>query len=155
MTRNKEETAMENDHTNEKPLLSVKHIDITFGSGRKKFKAIDDVSFDIYKGETFSLVGESGSGKTTIGRAIVRINPLSAGAIYYDGQKISGKIPADELAKKAAEYQKTIPSKTPSLKKLLLVENYKRKLQKQPFPQGITRTRPQNPNDLPRSRRFS
>ena len=79
--------------TNEKKaLLSIQNLDVVFGRGKKAFKAVDNVSFDIYKGETLSLVGESGSGKTTIGRAIVRINPCSAGAIYYDGKKISGKL---------------------------------------------------------------
>ena len=75
-----------------KVLLSIQNLDVVFGRGKKAFKAVDNVSFDIYKGETLSLVGESGSGKTTIGRAIVRINPCSAGAIYYDGKKISGKL---------------------------------------------------------------
>ena len=79
--------------TNEKKvLLSIQNLDVVFGRGKKAFKAVDNVSFDIYKGETLSLVGESGSGKTTIGRAIVRINPCAAGAIYYDGKKISGKL---------------------------------------------------------------
>ncbi len=73
-------------------LIEVKDLQITFGSGRKKFVAVDHVNFDIYKGETFSLVGESGSGKTTIGRAILRINPTSAGEIYLSGKKINGKI---------------------------------------------------------------
>ena len=73
-------------------LLSIQNLDVVFGHGKKAFKAVSDVSFDIYKGETLSLVGESGSGKTTIGRAIVRINPCSAGAIYYDGKRISGKL---------------------------------------------------------------
>ena len=73
-------------------LLSVKDLEITFGSKRKKFVAVDHVSFDIYKGETFSLVGESGSGKTTIGRAVVRINPTSNGEILFKGKKINGKI---------------------------------------------------------------
>ena len=83
--------------TNEKKvLLSIQHLDVVFGRGKKAFKAVNDVSFDIYKGETLSLVGESGSGKTTIGRAIVRINPCSAGAIYYDGKKISGKLSRKE-----------------------------------------------------------
>ena len=59
-------------------LIEIKDLQITFGSGKKKFVAVDHVNFDIYKGETFSLVGESGSGKTTIGRAITRINPVSA-----------------------------------------------------------------------------
>lgn len=73
-------------------LVSVQNLDVVFKKGKKEFKAVDNVSFDIYKGETVSLVGESGSGKTTIGRAILRINPCSAGAIYYDGKKISGKL---------------------------------------------------------------
>ncbi len=74
-------------------LLSVKNIDITFGKGDNAVKAVQDASFDIYKGETFSLVGESGSGKTTIGRAVIRVNPLAAGEILYKGVPISGKIP--------------------------------------------------------------
>ena len=73
-------------------LIEIKDLQISFGHGRKKFVAVDHVNFDIYKGETFSLVGESGSGKTTIGRAITRINPTSAGEIYFKGQKINGKI---------------------------------------------------------------
>ncbi len=70
-------------------LLSVRNLSINFG----KFRAVNDVSFDIYKGETFGLVGESGSGKTTIGRSIVRIVSTQSGDIIYDGKKINGKIP--------------------------------------------------------------
>ena len=74
-------------------VLSVRNLDVVFSNSRKNnFKAVDNVSFDIYKGETFSLVGESGSGKTTIGRAIVRINPCTAGIITYKGKRISGKL---------------------------------------------------------------
>ena len=73
-------------------LIELKDLQITFGSGKKKFVAVDHVNFDIYKGETFSLVGESGSGKTTIGRAICRINPTSSGDIFFKGQRINGKI---------------------------------------------------------------
>ena len=83
-------------NTEKKVLLSIQNLDVVFGRGKKAFKAIDNVSFDIYKGETLSLVGESGSGKTTIGRAIVRINPCTNGAIYYDGKKISGKLSRKE-----------------------------------------------------------
>ena len=79
-----------------KVLLSIRNLDVVFKNGKQSFKAVDNVSFDIYKGETLSLVGESGSGKTTIGRAIVRINPCSAGEIWYDGKKISGKISRSE-----------------------------------------------------------
>ncbi|MGN0374250.1 MAG: ATP-binding cassette domain-containing protein [Butyrivibrio sp.] len=74
-------------------LLSLKNVDITFGKGENAVKAVENASFDIYKGETFSLVGESGSGKTTIGRAVIRVNPLAGGEIYYKGVPISGKIP--------------------------------------------------------------
>ena len=74
-------------------LLSLKNVDITFGKGEKAVRAVKNASFDIYKGETFSLVGESGSGKTTIGRAVIRVNPCAAGEILYKGVKISGKLP--------------------------------------------------------------
>lgn len=82
------------DETNGKEILmSLKNVDITFGKGDKAVRAVKNASFDIYKGETFSLVGESGSGKTTIGRAAIRVNPCAAGEILYKGVRISGKIP--------------------------------------------------------------
>ena len=73
-------------------LIEIKDLQITFGSGKKKFVAVDHVNFDIYKGETFGLVGESGSGKTTIGRAVIRVNPVSGGRVRYKGEVISGKV---------------------------------------------------------------
>ncbi len=81
------------DENGREVLLSVKNVDITFGKGDNAVRAVKNASFDIYKGETFSLVGESGSGKTTIGRAVIRVNPCSAGEIDYKGVRISGKIP--------------------------------------------------------------
>ena len=77
---------------NREVLLSVRNMDVCFGKKKKLFKAVNNVSFDIYKGETFGLVGESGSGKTTIGRAIIRINPTTSGDVIFKGEKINGKI---------------------------------------------------------------
>lgn len=77
---------------NREVLLEVKNLEVAFGSGKKRFKAVRGVSFQVYKGETFGIVGESGSGKTTIGRAIMRIHPSCAGDIIYKGQKINGPI---------------------------------------------------------------
>ena len=73
-------------------IISLKDVSVTFGSGKNAFLAVKNVSFDIRRGETFGLVGESGSGKTTIGRAILRIHPLSGGEIRFNDQRISGKI---------------------------------------------------------------
>ena len=64
-------------------LIEVKDLTVQFGSRRNPFTAVNKVSFDIYKGETFGLVGESGSGKTTIGRAIIRIHPTAGGDILF------------------------------------------------------------------------
>ena len=74
-----------------KPLLQVKDLTVTFGERHNKFTAVKNVSFDIFQGETFGLVGESGSGKTTIGRTVIRINPAASGEILY-GERISGRI---------------------------------------------------------------
>ena len=81
------------DENGKEILLSLKNVDITFGKGDSAVRAVKNATFDIHKGETFSLVGESGSGKTTIGRAVIRVNPLANGEILYKGVKISGKIP--------------------------------------------------------------
>ncbi|MDO5716998.1 MAG: ABC transporter ATP-binding protein [Tissierellia bacterium] len=84
----------------EEPLLSVRNLKQYFKSGRGKnkmvVKAIDDVSFDIYKGESFGLVGESGCGKTTTGRTIIRLYKPTDGSIVFKGQEISGKLTKDE-----------------------------------------------------------
>ena len=78
---------------NKDTILKVKDLEVTFDlGGKKKFTAVKDVNFDVYRGETFSLVGESGSGKTTIGRAIIRINPCTDGEIIFEDKKISGKL---------------------------------------------------------------
>jgi peptide/nickel transport system ATP-binding protein len=89
--RNAQAPEPENYEGREK-LIEVENLYVGFGSVRKRFMAVKGVSFDIYRGETFALVGESGSGKTTIGRAILRINPATAGEIRYRGRRISGKI---------------------------------------------------------------
>ena len=73
-------------------LLRVNDMRVSFGRGRRRFEAVRGVSFDIRRGETFGLVGESGSGKTSIGRAIIRVYPLSGGEVVYDNERISGRI---------------------------------------------------------------
>jgi oligopeptide transport system ATP-binding protein len=77
-------------------LLDVRDLRVEFrGRSRRPFVAVKDVSFQIFRGETFGLVGESGSGKTTIGRAIVRINETTSGDIFFKGRKINGVIPRE------------------------------------------------------------
>ena len=78
-------------------LLSVVESSVFFKVGRNVVKATVNGNFDIYEGETFGLVGESGSGKTTISRAILRINSLTKGGIYYKGRLISSKLNRQEM----------------------------------------------------------
>ena len=81
---------------NREVLLKVEHLCQYFGS----VKAVDDVSFDIKKGEVFGLVGESGCGKTTTGRSIIKIYDITSGSIYFKGQRICAgtKSYRDEIA---------------------------------------------------------
>ena len=85
------------DYSSAEKLLEVKNLSVTFKGRGSSFKAVDDVSFDIYKGETLSLVGESGSGKTTIGRSIMRIYNNVEGQILFHGQKINGKLSKKQI----------------------------------------------------------
>ncbi len=73
-------------------LLSVRHLCQYFQLKRKDFKAVDDVSFDVYKGEVFGLVGESGCGKTTTGRSIIKIYDITSGDIIFKGVRIGAGI---------------------------------------------------------------
>jgi peptide/nickel transport system ATP-binding protein len=81
--------------TPNRPLLEVKNLKKHFpirggllGRTTAKVYAVDGVSFDIAKGETLSLVGESGCGKSTVGKALLRLYPVTAGEVYLDGQRI-------------------------------------------------------------------
>ncbi len=75
-----------------KKLLEVKNLKQYFPIDKKSVvKAVDDISFHIYEGETFGLVGESGSGKSTTGRAIIRLYNPTDGQIIFDGKDLSAK----------------------------------------------------------------
>lgn len=80
------------DYGNGKVILSVKHLKqfFQFGHGQYKYtKAVNDVSFDVYKGEVFGLVGESGCGKTTTGRSIIKLYRLTSGDVWFKGVRIA------------------------------------------------------------------
>ena len=73
---------------NKEVLLKVDHLEQYFKMGKGHLKAVDDVSFEIYKGEVFGLVGESGCGKTTTGRSIIRLYDITGGSVYFQEQRI-------------------------------------------------------------------
>ena len=95
---------------NREPLLRVEHLCQYFKTGRSEFKAVDDVSFSIQKGEVFGLVGESGCGKTTTGRTIIKLYPATSGNVYFKGIRIGAGIRSyqDAIKKARAEYKEKL-----------------------------------------------
>lgn len=79
-------------------LLRVEHLCQYFG----RTKAVDDVSFSVYKGEVFGLVGESGCGKTTTGRSIIKIYDITSGDIYLEGKRVVAGTMSHKLAVREA-----------------------------------------------------
>ncbi len=88
---------------NKQVLLSVQHLEQFFKMGKKQLRAVNDVSFDVYKGEVFGLVGESGCGKTTTGRSIIRLYDITGGSVYFDGQRICAGVHTYKQAVKDAK----------------------------------------------------
>ena len=77
------------------PLLKVEHLKQYFKVNKSfTVKAVDDISFEIFPGETYGLVGESGSGKSTTGRSVIRLYDPSGGTIAFNGENITGKMTA-------------------------------------------------------------
>lgn len=88
---------------NKEVLLKVDNLQQYFKLGKHELKAVDGVSFDIYKGEVFGLVGESGCGKTTTGRSIIRLYDITGGSVYYKGERICAGVRAYKDAIKKAD----------------------------------------------------
>lgn len=94
----KKPTETTNKQDNQQPLLRIQNLKKYFPIHKKGvLKAVDDVSFDIYKGETLGLVGESGCGKTTCGRTVLGLYPSSGGTITFDGRDITSLHSKEDL----------------------------------------------------------
>ncbi len=100
-------------------LLKVEHLSMYFGKGESVLKAVDDVSFDIKKGEVFGLVGESGCGKTTTGRSIIKLYDITSGNVYFKGILIAAGKRSYREAIRAAREEYKASAKTPADKEKL------------------------------------
>lgn len=95
---------MSKDFRDAEVLLEVQNLKQYFGSMRASVKAVDDVSFQIHKGEVLGVVGESGCGKTTTGRSIIKLYDITGGKVFFNGECITVGIP--ELKKQLKEAKK-------------------------------------------------
>ncbi|WP_085994061.1 ABC transporter ATP-binding protein [Oceanobacillus senegalensis] len=86
-------------------LVEVKNLKKHFKVGKKQLKAVDDVTFDIYQGETLGLVGESGCGKSTVGRTILNLYSATSGEVHYDGVDLQNGISKKDRKKYQSKIQ--------------------------------------------------
>ena len=104
-------------------ILQVKHLKQYFKNGRTITKAVDDVSFDIHKGETFGLVGESGSGKATTGRSILQLYQPTAGEVIFEGKNIENLKKREDKLKFRRDAQMIFQDPYASLNPRMTVED--------------------------------
>ena len=108
---------------NDEVLLKVEHLCQYFKMEGGELKAVNDVSFDIKKGEVFGLVGESGCGKTTTGRAIIKLYNITSGNVYFKGVRIAAgkRSYQDAIARAKEDFKEqsrgASPDKVAELKK--------------------------------------
>ena len=111
------------DNNNREVLLKVEHLSQYFRNGTFELKAVDDVSFDVYRGEVFGLVGESGCGKTTTGRTIMKLYNATKGSVYFKGERIVAgtrnyKDAIENAKQRLKEYKKDNPGDAEGYNKL-------------------------------------
>lgn len=105
-----------------KPILEIKHLCKYFSSKNTQMKAVDDVNFEVFKGETFGLVGESGCGKTTTGRTIIRLYKPTSGEVWFNGNRIDGKLSKEESRAVTSKMQMIFQDPVASLNPRMTVE---------------------------------
>lgn len=126
-------------------LLSVKNLQQYFKLGKSELKAVDNVSFDIFKGEVFGLVGESGCGKTTTGRSIIRLYDITGGSVYYKGQRICAGTRSYKDAIKQARKDFAEKKITKEERDSIIAENRKHIKQAEADHKRWARTKGENP----------
>src|SRR5690554_2184193 len=126
MKQEKELIKMENNKILEVNNLK-QHFQIGSGSNKSVLKAVDGISFHVYKGEVFSLVGESGCGKTTTGRSIIKLYEPTDGEVYFLGKRISaGSASLRKELKELKKAEKT-PENLARIEELKLEINLRKK----------------------------
>ena len=107
---------------NRQPILEVKNLCKYFYDGKTPMKAVDNVSFQVFKGETFGLVGESGCGKTTTGRTVIRLYKPTSGEVYFNGNRIDGKLNKAQTKAVTSKMQMIFQDPVASLNPRMTVE---------------------------------